>query len=118
MTSKRPRFLRSDSARHSRLGKNRPKLLKWRRPRGRHSKIRRHRVGYPVSPTMGYKSPKSLSGTIQGKVPVLVHTLRELEMVKADQIIILARVGAKKKVDLVKRAQEKNIPIQNLGGKK
>ena len=118
MTSKRPRFLRSDSARHSRLGKNRPKLLKWRRPRGRHSKIRRHRVGYPVSPKMGYRSQRDLIGTVQGKVPVLVHNLRELDAVKPTQIIILARVGAKKKVELVKRAQEKNIPIQNFGGKK
>ena len=61
-------FLRSDSVRHSRLGKGRRKLLKWRRPRGRHSKIRRHRFSYPVMPAVGYGVPRKDSGKIKGRV--------------------------------------------------
>ena len=113
--ARRPRFLRSDTVRHSRLGKNRPKLQKWRRPRGRHSKIRRKRFGYPCAPSMGYASPRAEAGKIAGLVPCLVHNIRELEALTKENIAIIARIGAKKKIELLKRAQERSIKIANAG---
>jgi len=44
------RFVRVDTHRHSRLGKGRPKLQKWRRPRGKHNKTRLKRFSYPIQP--------------------------------------------------------------------
>lgn len=113
MTRRPPRFLRSDTERHSRLGKNRRKLQKWRKPRGRHSKIRRKRFGYPRAPTVGYGSRKDRAGTISGLVPRLVHNLKELDALTKTNIAIIARVGAKKKLELLKRAREKMIRIAN-----
>ncbi len=110
------KFLRSDTVRHIRLGKNRRKLQKWRRPRGRHSKIRRHRFGYPLMPSVGYRTPKKESGMINNLRPVLVHNLRELELLAKENIAIIARVGAKKKLEMIKKAQERSIKISNLGG--
>lgn len=109
-----PKFLRTDWMRHSRLGKNRKKKQVWRRARGKHSKIRRKRFGYPVMPTVGYKSARKDSGKVNGMYPVLVHNIRELSAVKKDQIVILAKVGAKKKMDLIKKAEEMNLKILNI----
>lgn len=115
MTRRLPRFLRSDTVRHSRLGKNRRKLQKWRKPRGRHSKIRRKRFGYPAAPTVGFKSPNASAGMIAGLTPRLVHNVKELEALTQANIAIIARVGAKKKLELLKKAQEKDIRIVNAG---
>lgn len=112
------KFLRTDWMRFSRLGKNRKKKQKWRRARGKHSKIRRKRMGYPVMPTVGYMSSRAESGRVEGKIPVLVHNLNDMKTLSKDSLVILARVGAKKKLDLIKKAQEMNIKILNLGGKK
>lgn len=110
----RPRFLRSDTVRHSRLGKNRKKLQKWRRPRGRHSKIRRKRFGYPVKPSVGYRTARVQAGKVNGMTPVLVHTLRDLESLAKGAVIIVARIGAKKKIELLKYAREKQLHILNV----
>lgn len=112
------RFLRSDTVRHLRLGKKRKKLQKWRRDRGRHSKMRRKRFGYPISPGVGYKTKKSTSGLIAGLRPVLVHNISELEAVRKSESVIIARIGARKKLEIIKRAQEKKIPIINVGGQR
>lgn len=113
-----PKFLRTDWTRHSRLGKNRKKLQVWRRARGKHSKIRRKRMGYPVMPTVGYMTERKDSGKIDGLTPILVHNLAELSLANKNSIVILARVGAKKKLDLIKKAEEMKLRIHNLGGKK
>lgn len=112
------RFLRSDTRRHLRLGKKRRKNQTWRAPRGRHSKIRRKRRNYPAMPGIGYKSPSHLSGRIKGLKPVLVHNISGLNNISKDSIIIIARVGAKNKIEIIKKANEMNLKIFNIGGKK
>lgn len=112
------KFLRSDTVRHLRLGKNRRKLQKWRRPRGRHSKIRKKRMGYPVFPTVGYKGQKKKSGKISNLAPLVVYNVSGVEKASQDNILIIARVGAKKKMDIIKKAEEKNLKIFNAGGAK
>ena len=113
-----PKFIRTDSKRHSRLGKNRKKLQVWRRARGRHSKIRRKRFGYPRMPKIGYATSRKESGLVQGLKPVLVSNMKEISNVKKGSIIILARVGAKKKLEMIKKSHELGFKIANLGGKK
>ena len=112
-------FLRSDWMRHSRLGRGRRKLQKWRRPRGRHSKIRRKRFGYPMKVMIGFSSPREGRGTVQSLNPVLVHNIKEISALKKESIAIIARaVGARSKIAMIKTAQEKGIKIANVGGKK
>lgn len=110
----RRRFIRQDWWRMSRLGKNRKKLQKWRKPSGMHSKMRRKRFGYPISVAIGYKGPAKESGKIKGMCPVLVHNIQELSSLSKDNIVIIARVGAKKKLDIIKKAREMNLKIFNV----
>lgn len=117
MSLKKPKFLRADTVRHLRLGKKRRKLQKWRRPRGHHNKLRLKRFSYPVQPGIGYGSLRKTAGKVDGLLPSLVHNIKEMEKLNSKtHCVILARVGAKKKIDLLKKAQELNIKIINANG--
>ena len=112
------KFLRVDTNRFSRLGKNRRKLQKWRRGRGKSNKLRLGRAGYASVPKVGFKKPRKESGKINGLVPRLIHNLSELQSLGKNEVAILSRVGARKKLELIKKAGEMKINILNLGGKK
>ena len=88
MGHKRPKFIRPDTNRFSRLGKNRRKLHKWRRVRGKSNKLRLGRGGYSKVPAVGFKSPRIESGKINGFVPKLVHNLAELTHKHSAMILI------------------------------
>lgn len=108
------KFIRQDSNRYSKIGKKRKKLQKWRKPKGRDSKMRLNRKSYPTTVSVGYKSSGKESGKINGKTPVLVHNAKDLEKVGKDNIAILAKVGAKKKLDVIKLAEKNKIKILNV----
>ncbi|MBU0467256.1 MAG: eL32 family ribosomal protein [Nanoarchaeota archaeon] len=112
MTKKK--FIRQESKRYSKIGKNRKKLQKWRKPKGRDSKMRLKRKSYSASVSVGYKKPRKTSGKIQDLQPVLVHNLKELSEMGKNFIAIIARVGAKKKLEIIKHAKEKKIKILNV----
>lgn len=111
------KFIRQDYMRLPRLGKGRKKLQKWRRPKGRDSKMRENRRSYPAVVRVGYKTPAKDSGKIKGMTPVRVCNVAELEKVKKDNVIIVGKVGAKKKMDILKKAEEMKFKVVNLGGK-
>lgn len=112
------KFIRADGMRWARLGKGRKKLQRWRKAEGMHSKIRRRRKGYPTKPLVGFAAPRKEVGKINGLYPVLVHNVPEISALnKSEQIAIIARVGAKKKLDMIKKADELGIKIVN-GGKR
>jgi len=112
------RFVRTDSFRFSRLGKNRKKKQVWRRADGVQSKIRRKRRGYITIPTIGIRTPRKIRDKIQNLNPILVHNSSELSKAGKDSIAIIARVGARKKLEIIKKASELGIKIYNIGGKK
>lgn len=112
------RFLRTDTRRFLKFGKRKKSWRTWRKAKGIHSKIRRRRAGYPARPSIGYATPRKEAGLIKGLKPLLVHNLEELKQADKKTIIILARVGAKKKLAILKKAQELKIPVSNQGGKK
>lgn len=107
-------FVRQESTRHSRVGKNRKKLQKWRRPKGRDSKMRLKMKSHPRTVKVGYKSPKKESGKINKQTPKLIYNLNDLAKLSKNQIAILAKVGAKKKLEIIKHAEEKKIKILNV----
>jgi len=114
------RFVRQDAFRYSKFGKRRKNKLTWRRPKGTHSKVRIRKRGNPGIPIVGRKTPSKTAGTISGFRPVLVHNMKELEMLnKKSEAAILARIGARNKIELVKKAESLGIKILNLnkGGK-
>lgn len=112
------RFLRQDTSLFFKLGRGRRKLQKWRKPKGRHSKMRQKRKSYPTSPSIGYRSSSKERGKINNLYPILIENLSDLNKASKDSILLLSsRLGAKKKLEIIKKADEKKIKILNLGGK-
>ena len=107
-------FKRQDFMRYGKIGKNRKKIQRWKRPRGRHSKMRLQRKSYPAVVSSGYRTDKKEAGRVDGLLPILVHNVKELESAGKENIVILARVGAKKKLEIIKVAAEKKIRIHNV----
>lgn len=103
----RKTFLRRDSVRYSKLGKNRKKLQKWRKPKGRDNQMRLKRKGYPALPSIGYKKQSI-------KQAPMVYNLNDLNKLEKNSSIIIASIGAKKKLDIIKKAQEMKIKILNI----
>ena len=108
--SRKPDFIRQDAHKRPALGK------KWRRPRGIQSKMRKHLHGYRRSVDTGYRSPVAIRGFHRsGLQGVLVMTLSELNSIDTKtQGAIIAHVGMKRKLELLRQAQAKKIPILNV----
>ncbi len=111
------KFLRQDYMRHIKLGKHRKKLQKWRSPKGMHSKMRNKRKGYPASPSVGYKSPKKEKGKILGLNPKIINNMKDLQNTAKNNIIIISqKIGARKRIEIIKKASESGIKILNAHG--
>lgn len=108
------KFFRRNTGDYSRLGKKRKKLQKWRKPKGRDNKMRLQEKGYPRNVKIGYKKSEKVRGKIEGKEVVLVGNVNELEKAGKDSVIILRKIGKKNKMEIAKKAKEKNIKIKNL----
>lgn len=107
------KFLRRTCIEVSKLGKRRKKKQKWRRPTGRDNKMREKRRGYPAVVSIGYKKEKILRGKIQGKKPIVVMNLKELEKLNKNEAIIIGKVGKKKRKEILKKAEERKISVYN-----
>ncbi len=97
----RPYFLRQEGRRYLRLGDT------WRRPRGMHSKRRRHWSYRPNVVSIGYRGPRLARGLHpSGYEEVLVHNVREVDGVDpARQAIRIAHsVGVRKRLAIQERA--------------
>ncbi|MBI3035673.1 50S ribosomal protein L32e [Candidatus Woesearchaeota archaeon] len=111
--NKKPRFIRQDYQRRKRLGRK----LKWRKPKGIHSKIRHGFKGHRRMPSPGYKSPKMIRGFhASGLKHVAVFSLEEVSKIKKEieGIVISKNVGAKKRLVILKKAKELNVRVLNL----
>ncbi len=113
-----PKFLRRNWSKASRLGKGRKKKQIWRSAKGRHSKMRNKRKGYPAIVEVGFRTEKKGRDLIEKKQPMLVHNVLELSKISKGQIVVLGRMGKKKKLEIAKVAKEKKIEIYNLNASK
>jgi len=104
------KFLRRDSARHSQFGKRRKKLLSWRKPTGRDNKMREKRGGYPAVVKIGYAQNKK-NKKIQTKI---IRNISDLEKINKEDRLILGRIGAKNKIEILKKANLKNVELKNV----
>lgn len=108
-------FLRADTFRLKRLGSHRRKLKKWRRPRGKHNKLRLKRTGHPQMPSIGFGTPRTEEYLIKGKKFQLIQSAQQLTNLPKDTSVILSRrLGAKKKLEIIKQCEEKKITIINI----
>ncbi len=91
---------------------------KWRRPRGRHSRIRLEKKGAPAKPKAGYRTEKNARGKHpSGYEEVLVHNTGDLEEIdtETEAARIASKVGARKRETILEKADELEIEVLNPG---
>ena len=113
LKEKKPAFIRQDYQRRKRLGRK----LKWRKPKGIHSKIRHHFKGRRKMPSPGYKSPSKARGLhASGLKIVNVYSTKDIDVIKKDTegMVISAQVGLKKTHEMLKKAKELGVIILNF----
>ena len=94
------KFLRQDYTVHKRLKR------KWRKPKGRQSKLRVRKAGSGRKVSIGYGKKKT-------DKPIVVKELKALEGIKND-IIISSGMGSRKVLLISKKAKEAGIKILNM----
>ena len=107
---KKPKFRRQESWRYKRVSNH------WRKPHGVDSKMRKKIKGWPLSPTIGYRSPKKIRGLHpSGFVEVRVQSIEDLGGIDPDlQAIRIAHtVGSRKRVEIISLAEQRGIKILN-----
>ncbi len=109
---KLPRFIRQESWRYLRIKDN------WRRPRGKDSKMRLHKKGFPPSPKIGYRTPKLVRCLHpSGFKEVLIHNVNDIKKLVTDPsrqaIRIASSVGRRKRMAIIEYADSHNIKILN-----
>jgi len=110
VAEQRPRFVRPESWRYVRLHPE------WRKPKGLDNKIRKSFKGYPKRVKIGYGGPAKARGYHpSGHLDVLVHNPAQLDdlIPERDAVRIGRRVGAKKRVAILKRATELGLRVLN-----
>jgi len=112
------KFLRTHSNKYFKLGKTRKKKQKWRKPKGRDNKLREKRKGHHAIVSIGYRKKKQLKNLIKKEQLISVNNLKELENIQKDRLIILGKMGKKKKIEVVKKAKEKGIKIYKMNQEK
>lgn len=114
-TTKRskPKFLRTDWHKKIRLGKGVKKNQKWHGAKGRQNKLRLNRKGRMQRPKVGWGADAKAKDFIDGTETVRVENVKDVETVKKGAGIIIAKVGAKKKSEIVAKANEMKIKILN-----
>jgi len=107
---KKPRFIRQQLWQFKKLDD------KWRRPRGRHSKQRRHYKYRPPLPRIGYGAPKEVRGLHpSGFRERMVYNVKDLEGIDAEReaIRIGGTVGRKKREEIIAKADEMGNRVLN-----
>ena len=88
----------------------------WRRPRGKHSKMRKQERGRGRIPKPGYGSPAAVKGlNRQGFREIRISNAKELESLDRtkDSAIIASTVGRKKRLEVLRKAEELGINVAN-----
>jgi len=108
--NRRPRFIRQDHHKKKKLSK------KWRKPRGLHSKVGNKKMGYRITVSRGWRSPKQIRGFDKsGQKPVLIISTKDLEKVGENEVALLSsNLGLKKRIGLIKNAKKKGVKILNI----
>ena len=108
--AKKPNFRRQEWFRYKRLGEA------WRKPRGKHSKMRTGKVYRTNVVSIGYGSPRKARGLHpSGFAEVPVHNINDLDGIdpKVQAARIGHSVGVRKRIKIEQRAEELGIRVLN-----
>ena len=103
---RKPDFKRQEGYRHVRLKDS------WRKPRGRHSKLRMREKARGRHPSPGYSSPKAARGlNRQGFREIRVFNADELGKINTEEeiAVIAGGVGKKKRLEIRKMAEKLGV---------
>ena len=103
------KFLKRTWNRYSKLGRGKKKKQVWRKPKGRDNKMREKRKGYPRVLDVGYKKSKKEIKKIS-----VIRNIKDLEKIRKNEFIVLGKIGKRKKIEIVKKAKEIGVRIQNI----
>lgn len=101
------KFLRRTWTRYSKLGRKRKNKQRWRKPIGRHNKMRLKRKAYPAVVGIGYRQQKK-------EILMKVNNLSDLEKTTKGQTIIIGKIGQKKKLEIMNEATKKGIKVYKI----
>ena len=110
VSGRRPEFRRQEWFRYAKLG------IKWRKPRGMHSKMRRHYKYRPTIVSIGFRGPALVRGLASsGFQEVLVYNPSNLDVIdpKTQAAKIGGTVGGKKRATIIEKADHPKIRVLN-----
>lgn len=110
MNRKRPEFHRQEWFRYRKLGSA------WRKPRGKHSKLREKRGYRPAFVESGYRGPRAVRNLHpSGFKEVYITSIKDLRDIdpKRQAVRISSTVGRKKRMEIQDRAREAGIRVLN-----
>ncbi len=108
MEKKKPKFVRWGSASLVRI------KPAWRRPKGINSKVLVKKKGKLPMPAIGYGTPKiERYMHPSGMKEVMVNNVNDLGKATGYAVRISATVGNKKRIDIVKKAEEMKLKVLN-----
>ena len=110
---KKPKFLRTDWHKKIKLGRGVKKNQKWHGAKGRQNKFRLCRKGRGQRPKIGWSADNKTKGFVGGLEIVRVENVNELLKVKKGFGIVIAKVGAKKRAEIIVKAKEMKVEILN-----
>ena len=111
----RPRFVREETWRYRRVKES------WRAPKGKTSRMRRSKDGWPPTVKIGYGRDKTYRGLHpSGLNEVMIWRPKDLEGLdpKTQVARIAHTVGENKRVQIIDQAKKVNVRILNPGLKK
>ncbi|MEM4267281.1 MAG: eL32 family ribosomal protein [Candidatus Woesearchaeota archaeon] len=111
LKARKPLFIKQDAHKRAEVKK------KWARPRGVDSKMRLNIRGYRRCVSVGWKSPAEVRGLDRsGLTRNIICNLSDLKNLnpERDGAILSAKLGIKKRLELVKEAMARKITILNI----
>lgn len=110
LKSKRPEFKRQDAHKIKSLTPG------WRRPSGLHSKMRHNKKGYRRVVSQGFRAPVLVRGFHPKGEAKLCNNIGDLENAKESNLLVIlgANLGQKKRIELIKKADELKLNIINI----
>ena len=107
----RPKIRRSDSWKFHRIKED-----SWKRPKGRHNKMRLVRKGN--CHTISFSAPNAVKGLHAcGKEEIMIYNIKDLNKINSKEQVarFCATIGTKKRVEILKEAFRLKIKVLNPG---
>ena len=111
LNRKRPKFKRDGYGKRKRISSE------WKRPTGRHNKMKDKKAGHRRMPMPGFRSNRLVRGLhYSGLMPILIKTLSDVARLdrKTQGAIVASSIGGRKKLLILDSLKKANVPVLNL----